>query len=92
MASTPRKPAKKSTAKATAPAKKSTPKAAAPAKKTTTAKPAAPARKTSTGRAARRTAPTHEAIAIRAYELSLAAGDGDRVAHWLQAEHELIAS
>jgi hypothetical protein len=35
-----------------------------------------------------------EAIAKRAYELSLADGDGDYVAHWLQlqAERELSAS
>jgi hypothetical protein len=35
--------------------------------------------------------PAHEDIARRAYLLSLA-GDGDPVAHWLQAERELHAA
>jgi hypothetical protein len=62
-----------------------------PAKKTT-AKTKATPKETTKARARRRRAPTEEAIAKRAYELSLADGDGDDVARWLQAERELSAS
>jgi hypothetical protein len=58
----------------------------APAKEKVAAK--APAK----SRASRRRAPSHEAIAKRAYELSLADGGGDDVSHWLQAERELSGS
>jgi hypothetical protein len=54
----------------------------------TEAKPAIPKPR----RRRRHVAPTHEAIAFRAYELYLAQADGDEVSHWLQAEHELIAA
>ena len=37
----------------------------------------------------RRPAPSHEAIAKRAYELYEAEGGGDHVAHWLQAERDV---
>jgi hypothetical protein len=61
--------------------------------KKTAAKPKAATKDTAKGRAPRRRrAPTPEAIAERAYELHLARGDGDHVAHWLQAERELSAS
>jgi hypothetical protein len=40
----------------------------------------------------RRSAPTHDAIAMRAYELYLGQAEGDDVSHWLQAERELVAS
>lgn len=44
-------------------------------------------------RASRQRAPTHAAIAKRAYELSLAdGGGGDELSHWLQAERELTQS
>ena len=43
-------------------------------------------------RVSRRRAPTPEAIANRAYELSLAGGGGDDVSYWLQAERELSGS
>ena len=56
-----------------------------------TAKAKAPAKETKT-RASRRRAPSSEAIAKRAYELSLARADGDHVGHWLAAERELTAS
>ena len=36
--------------------------------------------------------PTHDAIAVRAYELYLGDADGDEVSHWLQAERELAAT
>jgi len=42
--------------------------------------------------ASRRQAPTREAIAKRAYELSENGGGGDDVSHWLQAERELAGS
>jgi hypothetical protein len=54
--------------------------------KTTTAKTTKP-------RARRRkSAPTHDAIAVRAFELYMDHAEGDQVAHWLQAERELAAS
>jgi DUF1365 family protein len=37
----------------------------------------------------RRTAPAHDAIAVRAFELYMDHAEGDQVAHWLQAEREL---
>jgi hypothetical protein len=40
----------------------------------------------------RRSAPTHDAIATRAYELYLGRAEGDDVSHWLQAERELVAT
>lgn len=40
----------------------------------------------------RHVAPTHEAIAFRAYELYLDRAEGDEVSHWLQAERELAAA
>ena len=45
-------------------------------------------------RASRQRAPTHAAIAKRAYALSLAdgRGGGDELSHWLQAERELTQS
>jgi hypothetical protein len=55
-----------------------------PATKKTTAKTTAKPRLRR-----RRPAPSHEAIAARAYELYLDRGDGDEVSHWLQAEREL---
>jgi hypothetical protein len=39
----------------------------------------------------RRSAPTQDAIAVRAYELYLEHTEGDEVAHWLRAERELTA-
>jgi hypothetical protein len=100
MASTQGKASKNTTAKSKAPAKQTTKAPAkqatkAPAKQATKA-PAkqttkAPAKQTTKAPARRRKAPTHEAIAKRAYELSLAHGDGDHVGHWLQAERELTA-
>jgi hypothetical protein len=86
MASPQDKPSKNATTK----------KAAANAKASANAKPpakrAAAAKQTAKPRAARRPAPTHEAIAIRAYELSQAGAGGDEVSHWLQAERELSPS
>jgi hypothetical protein len=35
---------------------------------------------------------THEAIALRAYELYASGVGGDAVEHWLQAERELVAA
>lgn len=61
-----------------------------PKKTTATAKAATKA--TTKPRAPRRRAPTHEAVAKRAYELSLVHGGGNDVSHWLQAERELAAS
>jgi Protein of unknown function (DUF2934) len=80
MAPTQDKPAKKPTTKKTAANEK------APAKQTAAAK------QTAKPRASRRRAPTHEAIAKRAHELSQAQGGGDEVSHWLQAERELTSS
>jgi hypothetical protein len=40
----------------------------------------------------RKSAPTHDAIAVRAYELYLERSEGDEVAHWLQAERELTTA
>ena len=40
----------------------------------------------------RRSAPNHEAIAMRAYEMYLGQAEGDDVSHWLQAERELVAA
>lgn len=56
--------------------------------KKTTAKPAIPKPR----RRRRHVAPTHDAIAFRAYELYLAKAEGDDVSHWLQAERELITA
>jgi len=56
--------------------------------KKTAAKPAIP----KPGRRRRNVAVTHEAIAVRAYELYLGQADGDEVSHWLQAERELAAA
>jgi hypothetical protein len=68
----------------------------APAKKgpTKATKKNAPAKATSAASAKprgrpRRPAPSHEAIAKRAYELYEAQGGGDHVAHWLQAERDV---
>jgi hypothetical protein len=76
---------KTTTTKAKAPAKAAAKAAAkAPAKapaKETAPKARAPQRKAEP--------PTHEAIATRAYELSLADSTGDQMSHWLQAEREL---
>ncbi len=70
--------------------------ASTPAKKTTTKtksnKANAPKQATPKPRASRRRAPTHQAIAKRAYELSLEDRSGDSVAHWLEAERELTGS
>jgi hypothetical protein len=67
-----------------------------PSKKPTTKKAAAKAKaaakQTAKPRASRGRAPSHEAIAKRAYELSQAEGGGDEVAQWLQAERELTRS
>jgi Protein of unknown function (DUF2934) len=60
--------------------------------KKTTAKAKASTKATTKPRAPRRRAPTHEAIAKRAYELYLVHGSGSDVSHWLQAERELAAS
>jgi hypothetical protein len=69
------------------PIAKSTAKPKAKAKAKAKAKPVAtPAAKP---RSPQRQAPSHEAIAARAYELSEARGDGDHVAHWFDAEREL---
>lgn len=54
-----------------------------------TAKAKSPAKQT---RTTRRKAPSADAIAKRAYELSQARADGDDVGHWLEAERELTAS
>ena len=60
-----------------------------PALKKTKSTPA----KTTKPRARRRKAvATHDAIAVRAYELYLENAGGDEVAHWLQAERELTAA
>ena len=79
MASSQDKPAKKPTTNK------------APAKAKAAAKQAAATKQTAKPRASRRRAPTHEAIAKRAYELSQAQGGGDEVSHWLQAERELTS-
>ena len=51
------------------------------------------AKEPATPRASRQRAPTHAAIAKRAYALSLAdGGGGDELSHWLQAERELTQS
>ena len=67
-----------------------------PSKKPTTKKAAAKekaaAKQTAKPRASRGRAPSHEAIAKRAYELFQAEAGGDEVAHWLQAERELARS
>jgi hypothetical protein len=68
--------------------------------KDSTAKPTATKRvrrtvKTATTRRRAASAPspaTHEEIALRAYELHLAGGDGDAMAHWLRAERELVGA
>jgi hypothetical protein len=53
-------------------------------------KTSTPTAKSAKPRAGRRKAvPTHDAIAVRAYELYLDRAEGDEVAHWLQAEREL---
>ena len=89
LALTPDEKAKRTTTKK-APAKATTKKATAkaPAKK-------APAKATAKRAPAKRdkmkAAPSHQAIARRAYELYEAEGGGDEVAHWLQAERELSA-
>jgi Protein of unknown function (DUF2934) len=59
--------------------------------RTTTKGKAAP-NETAKPRTRRRRAPTHDAIAQRAYELYLKQGGGDHVSHWLQAERELSGS
>jgi hypothetical protein len=79
MASTQDKPPKKPTKKAAAKEK-------APAKQTAAAK------QTAKPRASRGRAPTPEAIAKRAYELSQGEDGGNEVSHWLQAERELTRS
>jgi DUF2934 family protein len=58
------------------------------ATKTTVAKAAIPKPR----RRRRHVAPTHDAIAVRAYELYLGQAEGDEVSHWLQAERELAAA
>ena len=73
------------------PSKKPTTKKAA-AKEKAPAKQRAAAKQTAKPRASRGRAPSHEAIAERAYQLSQAEGGGDDVAHWLQAELELTRS
>jgi Protein of unknown function (DUF2934) len=46
--------------------------------------------KTTKPRARRRkSAPAHDAIAVRAFELYMDHAEGDEVAHWLRAEREL---
>jgi hypothetical protein len=60
----------------------------APAK----AKAAAKSKAAAKPRTARRRAPTHEAIAKRAYELSQVDDGGDVVSNWLRAERELTGS
>ncbi len=68
-----------------APAKKAPTKAT---KKNAPAKAAATA-SAKTRRRPRRPAPSHEAIAERAYELYEAEGGGDHVEHWLKAERDV---
>ena len=80
MASSQDKPPKKPTTKKAAAKEK------APVKQTAAAK------QTAKPRASRRRAPTHEAIARRAHELSLGDSGGDDASHWLQAERELSGS
>jgi hypothetical protein len=67
-----------------------------PSQKRTTKKAPAKAKTTATQaakpRASRRQAPSHEAIAKRAYELSQAHAGGDDLSHWLEAERELTGS
>jgi hypothetical protein len=58
------------------------------AAKKTDAKPAIPKPR----RRRRHVAPTHDAIAVRAYELYLGETEGDDVSHWLQAERELAVA
>jgi hypothetical protein len=65
--------------------------ASTPAKKPTTKK-ASTKKATTSGRAPRKSAPTHDAISKRAYELSQEDGGRDSVDHWLQAERELKGS
>lgn len=48
-------------------------------------------RSTAKPRTRRRRSPSHDDIALRAYELYLAEGGGDELSHWLQAERELVA-
>jgi hypothetical protein len=54
-------------------------------------KPAKPAKPTSRARSApaKPSQPTHDAIAHRAYEISLTEPTGDTVSDWLKAEQEL---
>jgi len=54
----------------------------------TAAKPAIPKPR----RRRRHVTVSHEAIAVRAYELYLDQADGDDVSHWLQAERELAGA
>jgi hypothetical protein len=60
-------------------------KATSPAKATSRAKPASRARSA----AAKASQPTHDAIADRAYEISLTEPTGDTLSDWLKAEQEL---
>ena len=61
--------------------------------KRTTAKAKEPGEKATKAKSPRRRrAPSHDAIAKRAYELYQVQGGGDDVAHWLQAERELAGS
>jgi replicative superfamily II helicase len=41
---------------------------------------------------AKKKQPTHEAIEVRAYEISQSTGNGDAVANWLEAERQLVES
>ncbi|MGE5765211.1 MAG: hypothetical protein ACM3ZF_15485 [Mycobacterium leprae] len=64
-----------------------------PSQKRTTKKAPATTKTTATKpRAARRQAPSHQAIAKRAYEISQANTGGDDLSHWLAAERELTGS
>jgi hypothetical protein len=53
------------------------------------AKPKAKAKPKAGAMAKAKAEPSREAIALRAYGLSQERGDGDHVAHWLEAEREL---
>ncbi|MBV8220162.1 MAG: DUF2934 domain-containing protein [Solirubrobacterales bacterium] len=85
LALTPDERAKRTTTKKAPPKK-------APAKATAKKAPAkATAKRAPAKRDKMKAAPSHQAIARRAYELYEAEGGGDEVAHWLQAERELSA-
>jgi hypothetical protein len=65
---------------------------ARPAPRATRARRAVAAVKPARRRAGAAAPITHEQIALRAYEIHLAAAEGDALAHWLRAERELAGA